>query len=196
MKLKSFWLFKVAFTLCVLTSLSAESADVPKKETALTKSGLYVTALEAYDILQKDTKALLIDVRDPVEIMFTGWTNDTDIHVPFRIVDRTRVTGKSFEFPVNETFMNEIEEKLAEKGATKDTTLIFMCRSGSTRSAPAASMFFELGYKNAYTMVDGFEGGKLKEGKSMGVRAKNGWRNSGLPWTYTLDSDKIYTLFD
>ncbi|SCA55777.1 Rhodanese-like protein [Candidatus Terasakiella magnetica] len=184
------------FASLFLIALNLNAADVPKKETALTKSGLYVTALEAYDILQKDQKALLIDVRDPVEIMFTGWTNDTDIHVPFRIVDRTRVTGKSFEFPLNETFMEEVEEKLAEYGANKSTTLLFMCRSGSTRSAPAASMFFELGYKNSYTIVDGFEGGKLKEGNSMGVRAKNGWRNSGLPWTYTLDSNKLYTVFD
>jgi len=184
----------IALSLAVTTNGFA--ADTPKKESKQTKSGLYVTALEAYELLKNNPKAVLIDVRDPVEMMFTGWTNDTDIHVPYRIIDRTRITGKKFEFPVNDNFADEVQDKLTELKIDKNAPLLFMCRSGSTRSAPAANIFFDLGYKNSYTIVDGFEGGKIKDGKHKGVRAKDGWRNSGLPWTYTLDAKKVYTLLD
>ena len=41
-------------------------------------------------------------------------------------------------------------------------------------------------------MVDGFEGGQNKTGPSKGVRDVNGWRNSGLPWSYKLNFDKMF----
>ena len=31
--------------------------------------------------------AVLIDVRDPVEVKFTGYTDMTDIHVPWKVID-------------------------------------------------------------------------------------------------------------
>ncbi len=187
---------KLAFVLSALFLISSatHAANMPKKKTAQVQSGLYVTAKEAYDLLQSDPKAILIDVRDPIEIMFTGWTDETDIHVPYMLSDRTQKHPKKpvFAMVKNQNFTKEVEEKLQKIGITKDTKLIFMCRSGSTRSAPAADAFFAKGYKNSYTIVDGFEGRKLKEGVHKGVRAQNGWRNSGLPWSYKLNFDKMY----
>ena len=81
---------------------------------------------------------------------------------------------------------------LASSVLAKDAHLIFMCRSGSTRSAPAADALYELGYANVYSMVDGFEGGKAKTGQHQGARVVNGWKNSGLPWSYKLNPEKIY----
>lgn len=46
-----------------------------------------------------------------------------------------------------------------------------------------------MGFSQVYSMTDGFEGGKLEEGDSRGVRAVNGWRNSGLPWSSEIDPD-------
>ena len=42
--------------------------------------------------------------------------------------------------------------------------------------------------------MGGFEGGKIKCKKSAyhGQRKCGGWRNEGLPWTYSLDKKLVY----
>jgi hypothetical protein len=37
------------------------------------------------------------------------------------------------------------------------------------------------------------EGGQVKDPDSVfhGMRMKNGWKNSGLPWTYEIDRDRM-----
>ncbi len=37
------------------------------------------------------------------------------------------------------------------------------------------------------------EGSKVEDDDSVydGMRMKNGWRNSGLPWTYVIDPDMM-----
>jgi len=176
----------------------ASAAEAPDKPTAQVKSGLYVTAREAWELIQGEPEnTLLIDTRDPVEVMFTGFATATDIHVPYKIADRTTFNDSKgrWRMAVNARFANEVEARLDALGADRETTnLIFMCRSGSTRSAPGANLLYDRGWKNTYTMVDGFEGGKRKDGDSAGVRDVNGWRNSGLPWSYTLPADIVYRV--
>ncbi len=175
--------------LTLITPLSALAADKPDKASAQTELNLYATAIEAWQILQKDDKALLIDVRDPVEIKFTGFASATDIHVPWKVAATERWMDKhaSWGMKANPNFEAELSAKLAELNADKNTTLIVMCRSGSTRSAPVVNLLASKGYTQAWTVVDGFEGSKLKQGNSKGVRAVDGWRNSGLPWGYKID---------
>jgi hypothetical protein len=48
------------------------------------------------------------------------------------------------------------------------------------------------GYTKVYSVVDGYEGDKAKDGPHKGQRTVNGWKNSGLPWTYSLDKDYMY----
>lgn len=185
----------LAACLAAAPLAAAHAADAPTKDTAQVKSGLYVTALEAWDLMQADPSTILIDTRDPVEVMFTGFAEETDIHVPYKMADRSTLNAEKgvWAMRTNEDFADEVEAKLTEMGADKATTkLVFMCRSGSTRSAPAADMLYDRGWTQAYTMVDGFEGGKRKDGPSKGVRDVSGWRNSGLPWTYKLPADIIY----
>jgi len=173
------------------------AADAPDKASAQVKSGLYVTALEAWDLIQAHPDTLLIDTRDPVEVMFTGFATETDIHVPYMIADPTTLNADKGRWRMvkNARFANEVEERLQALGANPETTrLVFMCRSGSTRSAPAADLLYDRGWTLAYTVVDGFEGGKRPDGPSKGVRDVSGWRNSGLPWSYTLPEDVIYVL--
>lgn len=170
------------------------AADVPQKASKQVVSGLYVTAQEAWELMQKNEKAVLIDVRDPIEVMFTGFTDEADIHVPYLISDRSKKHSKKpvYAMAKNPNFVKEVKAALTALKVSKETPLIFMCRSGSTRSAPAADLLYQEGWKQSYTMVDGFEGAKSKEGKSKGVRHVNGWRNSGLPWGYKLNFDKMY----
>jgi len=181
-------LIAVSLSGCLLT-MPLFAAEKPVKATAQTVLGLYATASEAWDMLQQDKTAILVDVRDPVEIKFTGFASPTRIHVPWMIADPEGWSDKhsSWAMVKNPDFAEQISARLKDLGATRDTPIIMMCRSGSSRSAPAVNVLAEQGYSNVWTVVDGFEGGKLKEGKSKGVRASNGWRNSGLPWSYKVD---------
>ncbi|MFO7909853.1 MAG: rhodanese-like domain-containing protein [Halomonas sp.] len=174
--------------MAVSTNAQAEEDASAYRETQL---GLYVTAAEAYDLIQQEDDALLIDVRDPIEIKFTGSAEPTDIHVPWVLADRTQFDADAQTWPIsrNNDFDAQIRSALEEHGAEEDTPIIVMCRSGATRSAPAADAITEMGFSQVYSVSDGFEGGKLAEGDSEGVRARNGWRNSDLPWSYSVDPD-------
>ncbi len=181
-----------------LLPFTAIASNIPEKASSQNKSGLYVSAVEAYEMLQNNqSDTILIDIRDPVEIMFTGFTQETDIHVPFSIVDASTWDPMKnlYGYTRNQEFANDVEVELIKLGATKDTHIIFMCRSGSSRSAPASNMLYELGYKNVYSMTDGFEGDQSKTSEHKGARTVNGWKNSGLPWGWKLDADKMYIVF-
>lgn len=183
-------LIAAVFLAAVLTApqFAAAQEAAAYKETKL---GLYATAAESYDMLQKDPRAILIDVRDPSEIMFTGWTDETDIHVPWIVTDRTGFDPEKGVWKVakNSAFDQQVAAALQARGVTPEDTIIVMCRSGSTRSAPAADVIAGMGYAKVYSMSDGFEGDTVKDGPSKGVRAVNGWRNSGLPWGYKANPE-------
>jgi rhodanese-related sulfurtransferase len=92
----------------------------------------------------------------------------------------------------NKNYILGIEQALADNNLTKDDAVIIMCRSGGTRGAPAANLLFEKGFKKVYVVTNGFEGSSLKDGDKKGWRLKNGWKNSGLPWSYKLNKEKMY----
>ncbi len=97
--------------------------------------------------------------------------------------------AKTWPMVKNADFEEQVRAKIDALGVNKEDPIIVMCRSGATRSAPAADVIAEMGYSEVYSMTDGFEGEKLKEGNSQGVRAQDGWRNSGLPWSYDINPD-------
>ena len=49
-----------------------------------------------------------------------------------------------------------------------------------------------MGYKNVYSLVDGFEGDKVKDGPNKGKRLANGWKNTSLVWSYKIDPEQLY----
>jgi hypothetical protein len=57
----------------------------------------------------------------------------------------------------------------------------------------AVNLLAKNGYTAAWNIVDGMEGGQVKDPDSVfdGMRMKNGWKNSGLPWTYEIDRDRM-----
>ncbi|MBK7766678.1 MAG: FAD-dependent oxidoreductase [Sulfuritalea sp.] len=69
---------------------------------------------------------------------------------------------------------------------------ILLCRSGGERGAPSAKALDGKGYKQVYVVVDGFEGDTVKDGEKKNWRLVNGWKNSGLPWSYALNKAKMY----
>ena len=82
-----------------------------------------------------------------------------------------------------------------KKIAGPTDTLLLMCRSGG-RSAMAVNRLAAAGFKNAYNITDGMEGDMVEDPESVfhGKRMKNGWKNSGLPWIYSIDPEKIILL--
>ncbi len=91
--------------------------------------------------------------------------------------------------------MNPDFVSLVQEVAKPTDTLLVMCRSGG-RSAMAVNKLAAGGFKNVYNIIDGMEGDKVKDPESVfdGKRMKNGWKNSGLPWVYAIDPEKIILL--
>ena len=55
----------------------------------------------------------------------------------------------------------------------------------------AVNLLAKAGFDKVYTITDGMEGDKVKDPNSVfdGTRLVNGWKNSGLPWTYDVDPE-------
>jgi len=173
-------------------ALAAEAPDDPKKQTSW---GLYLTAAEAYEMkIERGDAVLFVDVREPVEIMFTGFTDVVDVNVPFLLVNPAKWNPKKpvLAMEPNPDFAPGIPAALEARGLDKATPVILMCRSGGTRGAPSAKALEGLGLDAVYVVVDGFEGSKAKDNPNGPWRTVDGWKNSGLPWSYDLNPDKIY----
>src|SRR6056297_1284824 len=155
------------------------------KESKHTAPGLYITAAEAGGILKQNDNVALIDVRTPSETMLIGYPVAAAANIPSKLVDPDyEFNAKKGVYMMvdNPTFVDEVKTWLASDSAEGVDTLMIMCRSGS-RSAAAIGKLVEAGVDvTLYNVVDGFEGDK----NDAGVRAVNGWRNAGLPWTYKV----------
>jgi rhodanese-related sulfurtransferase len=188
---------KISLVLVMLamTSLAVQAADIPSDPMKQTSWGLYLDAREAYEMKKASPEEVLfIDVRDPIEIMFVGYTDMVDVNIPFKLSNPSKWNEKKsvYAMEINPLFEQQVAEALTERGMDKSTPVIIMCRSGGTRGAPAVKLLEGKGYEKVYVVTDGFEGGKLKEGDKKGWRLKNGWKNAGLPWSYKLNKDKMY----
>lgn len=186
----------IALALASLMSTSALTADAPSDPNKQTSWGLYVDSREAYEMKTgpDGDKVLFVDVRDPVEIMFTGFTDVVDVNVPFLLADRTQWNDKKnvLRMAPNPDFADGIARALAERSLGEDAAIVLMCRSGGTRGAPSAKVLEGQGYEKVYVVVDGFEGDSVKDGERKHWRLVNGWKNAGLPWSYALDKQKIH----
>lgn len=185
--------------LLLFVFLGANAALEPSDPEKQTKWKLYVDSKEAYEMKQKlGDKVLLVDVRDPLEIMFTGYTDSIDVNIPYKLANRTKWNTKKpvFLMELNPAFEKQLSAALEERGLTKDDPVVLMCRSGGTRGAPSANMLWDKGYQQVYVVTDGFEGGSIKSGERKNWRLKNGWKNSELPWSYKLNKEKIYIPTD
>lgn len=180
---------------CTQTPSPEDFSQLPEKKQ--TPQALYVTAIQAHDMkLQDPDNVYLVDVRTQGEIEFLGMADAVDVNIPYMFNDLSEWDTEKHRYlkTPNSSFSVTLEEKLDDAGLNKDTTILLMCRSG-TRSSKAANLLNQLGYTKAYTVVDGFEGDKVKEGKHKGQRLVNGWKNANLPWSYKPAEEKIFLHF-
>jgi len=174
-------------------ALAVDTTALPKKKQ--TQLGLYLESKDAYHLVKKnDSNTLFVDVRSRAEVNFLGMPTVADANIPYMSLSEFYTFDakkKNFKMELNDGFLDAVKERLVSKGLNKDSKIIFICRSGS-RSAAAANLMAKAGFKNVYTVVDGYEGDKVKVGKAKGQRIVNGWKNNGLPWSYKLHASKMY----
>lgn len=190
--------------LCLAFFASAQAADwmpgsedwAALPEVKRSKAGLYLTPALAYDMKrQNPDQVALFDIRTRAEAMYVGWPGMADALVPFAEHQEIMLDWddkrQMYKLEQNQDFVAEIERRLAEKGLGKAAAIILVCRSGD-RSSKAADRLQAAGYGKVYSVAEGFEGDLAKDGPHAGQRAVNGWKNTGLPWTYKLDKAKMY----
>jgi rhodanese-related sulfurtransferase len=152
-----------------------------EKQTTL---GFYVTAREAYEKWKAaPEKVTILDVRTPEEFIFIGHA-EMAWNIPVAAQTfQWEADKKQFKMQPLADFVSRVQ-----KVAKSDDTLLVMCRSGG-RSALAVNALGRAGFKNVYNITDGMEGDAVKDPDSVfrGQRLVNGWKNSGLPWTYHVD---------
>jgi rhodanese-related sulfurtransferase len=125
-----------------------------------------ITPSEAFERLNADPEAVVLDVRTVPEWVYVG--------VP--AVDRlVRVSWQIFPtMEINPRFV----EMVKEAGVSPDSQVLCLCRSGS-RSAFAAQALAAAGFENCYNIAEGFEGTRDDRGHRGTV---GGWKSAGLPW--------------
>jgi rhodanese-related sulfurtransferase len=125
-----------------------------------------ISPKEAYERLQEDPKAVVLDVRTTPEWMFVG------IPAVERLV---RVSWQVYPtMEINPRFV----EMVKESGVTPDAQVLCLCRSGA-RSAHAAHALASAGFENCYNIAEGFEGHRDPQGHR---GTFDGWKFAGLPW--------------
>ena len=129
---------------------------------------------ETFQLLQSDAAAMLIDVRTAAEWTYVGVPVLDDL-------SKRPVFVEWQSFPsaaVDPQFVEKLGTVLKKNGATEETHLCFICRSGA-RSAAAARAMASAGYRRCHNVKEGFEGPLDTEGHR-GMVA--GWLAAGLPW--------------
>lgn len=126
-----------------------------------------VTPQEAYALVQADPRVRLVDVRTNAERDWIGRPAIPDGQ--HGAVQWSLYPGGA----PNPDFAAQLQAT-----AGKDDVLLFLCRSG-VRSRHAARVATELGYTNAFDILEGFEGDRDAEGHRKTV---GGWCKAGLPW--------------
>lgn len=126
-----------------------------------------VTPQEAFQLLQSDPTAKLVDVRTNAERHWVG-------QVALPPGQHAAIEWSSWPSGVaNPQFVEQLCDI-----AGKNDVLLFLCRSG-VRSRSAAKLATDHGFTNAYDILEGFEGDKDSEGHRKNVA---GWCKAGLPW--------------
>lgn len=195
MKYWTHTLLSIALITTTTAAIAITKDKVPsKKQTSL---NLYLTASEASQMISTEKDILFLDIRTRSEVNFLGMPTPADANIPYFMPESWSEWNDkkgNFKLTPNSNFLTSVEERLQKKGLSKDSKIVLICRSGS-RSAKAANLMSKAGYSNVYTIVDGYEGDKSKTAENKGQRVVNGWKNSGLPWSYKLDKEKMYFDF-
>ncbi|MDQ7979446.1 rhodanese-like domain-containing protein [Paraburkholderia sp. SARCC-3016] len=122
---------------------------------------------EAFELLELDPRARLVDVRTRAELDWVGRPLVGDGQ--YAHVEWTRYPGGA----PNAEFLDQLRQV-----ATPDTPVLLLCRSAA-RSKLAAVAATQAGFTKAMDLLEGFEGDKDSQGHRKTV---SGWCFRGLPW--------------
>jgi len=128
-----------------------------------------LTPQEAWDLVQSDERALLVDVRTEAEWQQIGVPDATEAGDRAAFVQWLTPAGP------NPGFLDELAATGLQPGDGRP--VVFLCRSG-VRSVAAAQAATAAGFGPAYNVLRGFEGDVGPDGQ----RGHWGWRAEGLPW--------------
>jgi len=124
----------------------------------------------AWEILESDPRATLIDVRTAAEWSYVGVPDLSGLGKQPLFISWALYP----QMQVNALFA----QQLAAAGPAADTPLLFLCRSG-VRSRSAAIAMTAAGFRACYNIAHGFEGDHDTQRHRGAV---SGWKVSGLPW--------------
>ncbi len=179
----------VFLSICFTSAVHPAEGPKPdnaKKQTTLDK---YIKALDAYEKWRSSPdKVHVLDVRTPEEYVFVGHAPMAR-NIPLKVwPGEWKADEKTFDLGPNTGFVDTVR-----KHYKPGDLILVMCRSGD-RAAEAINALAKVGFTNAYSIVDSFEGDPVTDPDSYfdGKRMKNGWKNSGAPWTYELDPELMY----
>ena len=129
-----------------------------------------VSAAEAWQRLQADPEAQLLDVRTMAEWNFVGVADLSALGRQVHCIEwQAFPTGAR-----NPAFVAEASQALSDKNAP----VLVMCRSGA-RSRAAAIALTQAGFSQAINVSDGFEGDMDEDGHRGN---RTGWKHADLPW--------------
>lgn len=131
-----------------------------------------VTPKQAYEIVGKDPRALMVDVRSHMEFLFIGHPVGA-INIPW--IDEP-------DWKINPHFASEVRRLilggLQHTGGGHNVPILLICRSGK-RSLEAGELLLKEGFHDVYNVDEGFEG-ELDDHHHRSTLG--GWRADGLPW--------------
>ena len=110
----------------------------------------HLTPADAYQLLQDDPRAVLVDIRSTMEHLFVGHPKGA-VHIPW--VDEP-------EWTVNPHFVTRVRELMLGgviDGGNGAAPVILICRSGK-RTMDAGQLLVENGFSNVFNVLEGFEG--------------------------------------
>ncbi len=128
-----------------------------------------ISPTDAWELLERDAEAVLVDVRSEAEWTFVGVPDVTGLGKKLVMVSWNQWPGGTR----NPQFLDELDAA----GVRGDGPTLFICRSGA-RSRAAAVAATEAGLAPSYNVSEGFEG----DLDGSGHRGSAGWRARGLPW--------------
>ena len=171
----------------VLSGLAFAGFDYKVKKAHI---GGDVTPSQAVEMIKKDPDhTFLVDCRTSAEYQLIGHPKGA-CNIPLKFWTG-KFGGKKYGTAANPSFGKD----LLSRFNPKTDTLLFMCRSGS-RSCYACNEAVKAGFAEdkVFNVMGGFEGGKIKckARAYSGQRKLGGWRNEGLPWTYSINKKLIY----
>lgn len=126
---------------------------------------------KAFELLEANPKAVLIDVRSSMEYLFVGHPKGA-VHVAW--IDEP-------DWKINEHFSANVRQVMLgglSSHEEDNAPVVLICRSGK-RSLEAGEVLIKDGFHEVYNVEEGFEGELDKDHHRSTV---GGWRFHGLPW--------------